>query len=77
MDIHDEDGHVPRMPEINSGHGGKRKGAGRKPSGRVNYMTRLRPDTIKWVKKTASDQATQECDVIEETLDQRRGKKPK
>ncbi len=57
------------------GRGGARKGAGRKPSGRVDYTTRLRPDSIEWVKSQAAKQDVQECDVVEDAIDRRRGKK--
>jgi hypothetical protein len=57
------------------GRGGARTGSGRKPSGRVQYVTRLRPDSIEWVKDQATRRDVQECDVVEDALDRSRRKK--
>lgn len=45
--------------------GGKRKGAGRKPSPnkKIQYSTRLRPDQIEWLKKKNASK------TIEDALD--------
>lgn len=34
-------------------HGGKRKGAGRKPTGRRPYLVRVKPNTMRVIRKTA------------------------
>lgn len=34
-------------------HGGKRKGAGRKPTGRRPYLVRMKPATMRALKATA------------------------
>lgn len=34
-------------------HGGKRKGAGRKPSGRRPYLVRMKPATMQAIKRAA------------------------
>jgi hypothetical protein len=48
--------------------GGARSGAGRKPSGRAQYVTRLPPDLISWVKEEAQRENLAECRVIELAL---------
>ncbi len=65
------------------GKGGARKGAGRKPSGRVSYLTRLHPNRIAWIKRQAAGRKTAECEIVEEAIDEKRartrgakGKKP-
>jgi hypothetical protein len=49
-------------------HGGPRQGAGRKPSGRVQYVTRLRPELIARVKAEAERQGRNECEIVEKAL---------
>jgi hypothetical protein len=49
-------------------HGGARKGAGRKPAGKVQYVTRLRPEVIAQLKKEAKRLDRAECDVVDEML---------
>lgn len=49
-------------------HGGVRKGAGRKPAGKVQYVTRLRPEIIAKIKAEAKRQDRTECDVMDEML---------
>jgi len=34
-------------------HGGKRKGAGRKPTGRRPYLVRVKPKTMRVIRETA------------------------
>lgn len=34
-------------------HGGKRKGAGRKPTGRRAYLVRVKPKTMRVIRETA------------------------
>lgn len=48
--------------------GGKRKGAGRKHSGRVAYATRLMPEKIAWIKAEAQRTGKEDCQVIESRL---------
>jgi len=48
--------------------GGVRAGAGRKPSGRVPYVTRLSPDLIRAIKGRAKRENRKECEVIEALL---------
>ena len=38
---------------MKSKHGGKRKGAGRKPTGRRAYLVRVRPKTMRVIRETA------------------------
>ena len=54
-------------------HGGKRNGAGRKPAGRVQYVTRLKPEIIAWVKSEAERQGKAECEIVETALAKRLG----
>ena len=49
--------------------GGRRKGAGRKPAGRVQYVTRLREDVIQRVRRSAEREGKAECEIIERILD--------
>jgi hypothetical protein len=49
--------------------GGRREGAGRKPSGRVPYLTRLTPAVIARVKSEAIRRQRTECELIESLLD--------
>ncbi len=37
--------HHKRLDEMDAMHGGKRKGAGRKPSGRRPFLVRMKPET--------------------------------
>ncbi len=48
--------------------GGARAGAGRKTSGRVQYITRLSPDLIRAIKGRAKSEHLKECEVIESLL---------
>jgi hypothetical protein len=57
------------------GRGGARDGSGRKPSGRVQYVTRLRPDNVEWIKDQAASQECAEADIVEEAIDRRRKQK--
>ena len=38
---------------LKTGHGGKRKGAGRKPTGRRAYLVRVKPKTMRVIRETA------------------------
>jgi len=49
-------------------HGGARVGAGRPPSGKVQYVTRLRPEVIARLKAKAKRQGRPECDIVDEVL---------
>lgn len=57
-----------RRMRLEREHGGTRAGAGRKPSGRVQYVTRLRPTLIKRIKLMAKKARKDECEVIETLL---------
>lgn len=48
--------------------GGSRTGAGRKPSGRKQYTTRLSPSLIKALKARAKKENRAECEVLESLL---------
>jgi hypothetical protein len=48
--------------------GGQRPGAGRKPAGRVQYVTRLHPETIKTIKACAEKRGVAECEIVEEAI---------
>ncbi len=48
--------------------GGARKGAGRKKSGRTQYVTRLSPALIRTIKARARKQGVSECEVVEAAL---------
>jgi len=48
--------------------GGARRGAGRKPSGRKQYITRLSPELIKAIKARARLEKRLECEVVESLL---------
>jgi len=48
--------------------GGVRTGAGRKASGRVQYVTRLSPNLILAIKGRAKMEHRKECEVIESLL---------
>jgi hypothetical protein len=50
--------------------GGRREGAGRKPSGRVQYVTRLRPDLIARLREEAQRTGKAECEIVEAALSQ-------
>ena len=65
-EVDDTTGKVLRVRRYR--HGGKRPGAGRKPAGRVQYVTRLRPDVIARVKAEATRQGRSECEVVEDVL---------
>ncbi len=49
--------------------GGARKGAGRKPSGRVTYVTRMTRERIAWIKSQAEMRACEQCVIVEEAVD--------
>ena len=55
-------------PATKEARGGARKGAGRKASGRVQYVTRLRPETIASIKADALKRGVDECEIVEEAL---------
>lgn len=40
-------------PQTRMKHGGKRKGAGRKPTGRRPYLVRMKPRTMAMLKRAA------------------------
>ena len=46
-------------PKIKT-HGGKRKGAGRKESGRKPYLVRMKPATMAGLKRDAGDKTVGE-----------------
>jgi hypothetical protein len=48
--------------------GGVRSGAGRKASGRVQYVTRLSPRLIRAIKGRAKREHRSECEVVESLL---------
>ena len=48
--------------------GGTRKGAGRKVSGRVQYVTRLRPELVQAIKARAQSEHRAECEILETLL---------
>lgn len=48
--------------------GGAREGAGRKSSGRVQYITRLSPNLIRAIKGRAKSEHRKECEVLESLL---------
>jgi len=48
--------------------GGARAGAGRKVSGRVQYITRLSPALIRAIKGRAKVEHRKECEVVESLL---------
>ena len=48
--------------------GGARAGAGRKATGRVQYITRLSPNLIRAIKGRAKIEHRKECEVIESLL---------
>ncbi len=48
--------------------GGARPGAGRKPSGRVPYSTRIKPALIEWIKVEAQNQGKDECSFLESLI---------
>jgi len=48
--------------------GGARVGAGRKASGRIQYVTRLSPDLIRAIKGRAKSEHRKECEVLESLL---------
>jgi hypothetical protein len=48
--------------------GGARSNAGRKVSGRVQYVTRLSPALIKRVKRMAAHTGQSECAIVEAAL---------
>ncbi|MFH1066849.1 MAG: hypothetical protein V1746_02985 [bacterium] len=50
------------------GHGGARCGAGRKPAGRIQYVTRLRPTLIRHIKTAARKAGKSECEMVESLL---------
>ena len=50
------------------GLGGARPGAGRKPSGRVPYLTRLDPRVIRKIKQRARKQKVSQCELVESVL---------
>lgn len=52
--------------------GGVRPGAGRPPSGRVQYVTRLKPTTISWIKAEAKREGKDECAFVERALESAR-----
>lgn len=49
-------------------NGGARKGSGRKPSGKVQYITRLSPATIAKIRALAALQGVDDCQVVESRL---------
>lgn len=53
--------------------GGARKGAGRKASGRVQYVTRLRPELVHAIKERARREHRAECEILETLLASRLG----
>ena len=48
--------------------GGMRTGAGRKASGRVQYVTRLSPDLVRAIKWRAKTEKCKECEIVESLL---------
>lgn len=52
----------------NARWGGVRAGAGRKASGRVQYITRLSPALIRAIKGRAKSEHRKECEVVESLL---------
>lgn len=48
--------------------GGSRAGAGRKASGRVQYVTRLSPALIRAIKGRARREHRAECEIVESLL---------
>ena len=48
--------------------GGDRVGAGRKSSGRIQYITRLSPSLIRAIKGRAKREHRKECEVVESLL---------
>ena len=48
--------------------GGARRGAGRKPGERKQYVTRLTPELIKALKERARREKRPECEVLESLL---------
>jgi hypothetical protein len=48
--------------------GGARAGAGRKSSGRIQYITRLSPSLIRAIKGRAKREHRKECEVVESLL---------
>ena len=58
------------MLETQVQRGGVRRGAGRKPSGRVQYITRLEPVVIDIIKRRAVRENKSECEIVSEALAQ-------
>jgi len=52
----------------NARWGGARSGAGRKASGRVQYVTRLNPSLVREIKARAKKEKRAECEVLEAIL---------
>lgn len=52
----------------NARWGGARSGAGRKASGRVQYVTRLEPLLVRKIKALAKKEKRAECEVLEALL---------
>lgn len=52
----------------NARWGGARSGAGRKTSGRVQYVTRLSPSVISAIKARAAREKKKECEIVESIL---------
>lgn len=49
-------------------HGGARKGAGRKESGREPWLTRIKPNLKKQIVQRAKEQKRQQCEVLEDLI---------
>lgn len=49
-------------------HGGPRKGAGRKESGREPWLTRIKPNLKKQIVRRAEKQKREQCEVLEDIL---------
>ncbi len=55
-------------PATKEPRGGARKGSGRPASGRVQYVTRLKPAIIAKIKARALKQGVPECEIVEDAL---------